>query len=304
MLTDENAIYSTLYTRVDSLGICKRPTYRFEDSIDWERWYFWRSGINIYYRLIQCIRGFCSSPLPIFKLSLQVPWIDSSNMRCRKRCNFVIDRVYNKVIDRRVRDQMDKWVWIESKREVLHLELHMYNCGRVLDTAPGQPVYGIDWIVIKFDWENGSYLSDKRKRGRLSPSLVYTDRFYRLKLTWWHHFTNCNSHSQLSRPPITKDYHIIPAVMVQTSPINATAYLKLWVLVTCSEYIRVHFIMYKIGANELCSSTFSLIILIEYFVTGCKYNGEMHASGDQWESPSHPCQVFQCQVRTGRYSTL
>ncbi len=38
---------------------------------------FWRSEIIIDYRLIQCIRGFCSSPLPIFKLSLQVPWIDS-----------------------------------------------------------------------------------------------------------------------------------------------------------------------------------------------------------------------------------
>ncbi len=34
--------------------------------------HFWRSEINIDYRLIQCIRGFCSSPLPIFKLSLQV----------------------------------------------------------------------------------------------------------------------------------------------------------------------------------------------------------------------------------------
>ncbi len=42
------------------------------------RWYFWRSEINIDYRLIQYIRGFCSSPLPIFKLSLQVAWIDSS----------------------------------------------------------------------------------------------------------------------------------------------------------------------------------------------------------------------------------
>ncbi len=57
-------------------GICKRPTYRFEDTIVWERWSFWRSEINIDYRLIQCIRGFCSSSLPIFKLSLQVPWID------------------------------------------------------------------------------------------------------------------------------------------------------------------------------------------------------------------------------------
>ncbi len=37
----------------------------------------WRSEINIDYRLIQCITGFCSSPLPIFKLSLQVPWTNS-----------------------------------------------------------------------------------------------------------------------------------------------------------------------------------------------------------------------------------
>ena len=58
-------------------GICRRPTYRLEDTIAWERWHFWRSEINIYYRLIQCIRGFCSSPLSISKLSLQVPWIDS-----------------------------------------------------------------------------------------------------------------------------------------------------------------------------------------------------------------------------------
>ncbi len=64
-------------SRVISRG---RPslTYRFEDTIIWERWHFWRSENN--YRLIQCIRGLCSSdPCPcIFKLSLQVPWIDSS----------------------------------------------------------------------------------------------------------------------------------------------------------------------------------------------------------------------------------
>ncbi len=63
-------------------GICKRPTYRFEDTIVWERWHFWRSEININYRLIECIRGFCSSPLPILKLSLQAPWIDSSICIC------------------------------------------------------------------------------------------------------------------------------------------------------------------------------------------------------------------------------
>ncbi len=59
--------------------IRKRPTYRFEDTIVGRVWYFWRSEIHIDYRLIQCIRGFCSSPLPIFKLSLKVPWIDLSN---------------------------------------------------------------------------------------------------------------------------------------------------------------------------------------------------------------------------------
>ncbi len=58
-------------------GICKRSTCRFENTIVWERWHFWRSEINIDYCLIQCIRGFCSSPLPIFKLCIQVPWIDS-----------------------------------------------------------------------------------------------------------------------------------------------------------------------------------------------------------------------------------
>ena len=59
-------------------GICKHPTYRFEDTIVWERWHFWRSEINIDYRLIQYIKALCWSPLPIFKLSLQVPWIDSN----------------------------------------------------------------------------------------------------------------------------------------------------------------------------------------------------------------------------------
>ena len=61
-------------------GIYKRPTYGFEDTIVWERWHFWRSEINLDYHLIQCIRGFCSSPLPIFKLSLQVPWINSNKV--------------------------------------------------------------------------------------------------------------------------------------------------------------------------------------------------------------------------------
>ncbi len=34
-------------------AIRKRPKYRFEDTIVWERWYFWRPEINIDYRLIQ-----------------------------------------------------------------------------------------------------------------------------------------------------------------------------------------------------------------------------------------------------------
>ena len=40
-------------------GIRKRPMYRFEDTIVWERWHFLTSGINIDYHLIQYIRGFC-----------------------------------------------------------------------------------------------------------------------------------------------------------------------------------------------------------------------------------------------------
>ncbi len=68
-------------------GICKHLTYRFEDTIVCERWHFWRSEINIDYRLIQCIRGFCSSPLPIFKLTLQVRWIGSSRVILVKRAS-------------------------------------------------------------------------------------------------------------------------------------------------------------------------------------------------------------------------
>ena len=52
-------------TRLESIQwICKRPTYRFEYTIVWERWHFWRSEINIDYRLIQCIRGFVHLPCP------------------------------------------------------------------------------------------------------------------------------------------------------------------------------------------------------------------------------------------------
>ncbi len=79
--TANSGQYSAGYLQkvVESIqGIHKLPTYRFEDTIVCERWYFWRSEINIDYRMIQCIRGFCSSPLPIFKLGLQVPWIDSN----------------------------------------------------------------------------------------------------------------------------------------------------------------------------------------------------------------------------------
>ncbi len=45
-------------------GIYKRPTYRFGDTIVWERWHFWRAEINIDYCLIQCIRGFIHLPCP------------------------------------------------------------------------------------------------------------------------------------------------------------------------------------------------------------------------------------------------
>ena len=67
----------------DIIIICltewKSPT--FEGTIVWERWYFWRSEINIDNHLIQCITCYFSW-LPIFKLSLQVPWIDSNTQLC------------------------------------------------------------------------------------------------------------------------------------------------------------------------------------------------------------------------------
>ena len=63
--------------RIDSRDLQMSNVYQFEDTTVWERWHFLRSQINIDYSLIQCIRGFCSYPLPIFNLSLQVPWIDS-----------------------------------------------------------------------------------------------------------------------------------------------------------------------------------------------------------------------------------
>ena len=56
-------------------GICKRPTYRFEDIILWERSFliwnqYWLRSDIVHQRFL-----FIS--LPIFKLSLQFPWIDS-----------------------------------------------------------------------------------------------------------------------------------------------------------------------------------------------------------------------------------
>ncbi len=78
----------------------KRPTYRCEDTIVWERWYFWRSEINIDYRLLQFIRGFCSSPMPIFKLSLQVAWIDSScSFEAKKWMDWLIEWLVYMMID-------------------------------------------------------------------------------------------------------------------------------------------------------------------------------------------------------------
>ncbi len=65
---------------------CKHPTYRFDGTIVWERSHFWRSEINIDYCLIQCIIVFCSSHQPIFKLSLLVPWIDSTFLNVWRMC--------------------------------------------------------------------------------------------------------------------------------------------------------------------------------------------------------------------------
>ncbi len=42
-------------------GIRKRPTYRFENTIVWERWHFWRSEINIDY---SASKGFVHLPCP------------------------------------------------------------------------------------------------------------------------------------------------------------------------------------------------------------------------------------------------
>ncbi len=66
----------TYYLLESIQWICKCPTYRFENTIVWERWHLWRSEINIDCCLILYIKSFCSSPLPIFKLSLQIPWIN------------------------------------------------------------------------------------------------------------------------------------------------------------------------------------------------------------------------------------
>ncbi len=56
--------------------------------IVWERWHFWRSEINIELSIsvrYSTSQFFCSSPaLPIFKLSLQVPWIDSRHYPSQK----------------------------------------------------------------------------------------------------------------------------------------------------------------------------------------------------------------------------
>ncbi len=60
-----------------------------------ERWYFLRSKINIDYRLIQCISGFCSSPLPIFKLCLQVPRIDSKCYAMQWNWNTIMKLKYH-----------------------------------------------------------------------------------------------------------------------------------------------------------------------------------------------------------------
>ena len=84
---DEIIVTPTHRNGLESIQrICKRPTYRFEDTIVWKRWHFWRSEINIGYRLIQCvcISGFCSSPCPssnVVYRSLESTWIDSNWVR-------------------------------------------------------------------------------------------------------------------------------------------------------------------------------------------------------------------------------
>ncbi len=55
-----------------------------------ERWHFWRSEISIDYRLIQCIRSDCSSPLSIFVFSLHVYWFDSWDFTQYMTCHHKI----------------------------------------------------------------------------------------------------------------------------------------------------------------------------------------------------------------------
>ncbi len=93
-------------------GIRKRPTYRFEYTIVWERWYFWGSEINIDYRLIQCIRRFCSSPLPIFRFCLQVPWIDSKYKFKVTRSSKTFFNIFKRqFVTRSLRGNLPLW-WI------------------------------------------------------------------------------------------------------------------------------------------------------------------------------------------------
>ncbi len=46
-LLSKSLLHESMWLESIQLGIRKRPTYRFEDTIVLERWYFWRSEINI-----------------------------------------------------------------------------------------------------------------------------------------------------------------------------------------------------------------------------------------------------------------
>ena len=102
----------------------KNPTCRFESTIVWKRWHFWTSEINMINIRYRTSQFFCSSPLPIFKLCLQVLWIDSKHKLETLTPVFLMGLIW--------------WVWIDCH---LHLILKKaYTC--VLDSI---------WYV----WING-----------------------------------------------------------------------------------------------------------------------------------------------------
>ena len=82
------------FWRNGSQMACKCPTHRFEGTI------VWRGGVSedpesisstsMQIQYILYITVFCSSPLPIFKLSLPVPWIDSSWFELTIFCTWLL----------------------------------------------------------------------------------------------------------------------------------------------------------------------------------------------------------------------